>query len=847
MRMRKQLFITCLALVIVVPMFAQDVAGRIDTLERAVTAGTASREQTLDLARLYIQASRFYEASKLAKSVIARDANDTDAVAVRDEAERGLRVVLDKKVAEAEMRARAAGATDQDQLTLADAQFEASNYTVAADLYSKLPASVVNDDVRLRHARSLAWTSRYDEAERIYADLMTRRNTPDLALEYGRVLSWMGATRPAVSTLTSVYDASQTEASAVALANARAWSGDREGALRFLNEYLEKNPNAAEARQLASELAVSPDTRLERVSRLVELFPYNLAVRLEQARLQVDAGRYGDANRTLQFIRDHSPTKIAGLDELAQTASQRREVDIARLEERRKALEIEGSMASSSQNGDEVLAVAKAYGSLGAYDKSIPLYERYLRMHSDDFTARVQYARVLSWARRYAESARVYQRLIEERPDRADLRYEYASILSWDERYGPAIREFETLTDLSQNPRAERLYSDVSSRAYYSLGQIYRWHGWNEMAFDQQNRALTLDPGYWPAREELDRVRYFRPASSIEGRYTFATNSNDFTLRRIDFNGEKWTSSRTALSFGVGRHDFEFRGDTVSANAANIGGAYRFSDRTTANARVGANFYDRGLGTRPYFGAGLNWRLSLTSRASLDFNHYDLVYDVFDFDALGTDNGTGGDFLGSPVTINDVRGHYNWNNAGRWTASADASYGFLSDDNTRAGARGTLQFALFNTPFVAIRGDARYLAHDFRSTRYWSPEDYRSLAVALQVGQNLRRLYWNAEYKVGRSYESDRSSDLRAWGAYVGVPVGEAFDIIGSYNYGRSGRFDNVLGGSGNDFINYWQRTWFVGIRLRQLTRRQDPGVDNQYYFDNRMLTTSPVLPPETH
>lgn len=846
MRTRKLLLMLCVALACAVTLNAQNVAGQIDPLESAVSSGTATRQQQLDLARLYVQVGRFYEASKLVKGLVALNPSDAEAIAVRDDADRSLRTITARKVADAEAVATGPNARDEDRLALAGAYYEAGNYGPAADLYEKLPASLQTPDTRLRRARSLAWSSRLDEAERAYSEVLSEQRNADLELEYGRVLSWMGATRSAVGTLQSVYESTRTEASAVALANARAWSGDREGALRFINEYSQSHPNAIEARTLAQDLAISPQIRLERLSKLANLVPFNLAVRLEQARLLVDAGRYGEAFKTIKFIREHSPSTVAGLDELEQNARQRRQEEIARLDDRRKALDAQASMASASDNGDEILSLAKTYTGLGAYDYAIPLYKRYLTLRPNDYDARIGYARVLSWDERYPDSEKQYQTLLRERPDRADLRYEYGSILSFNSQFVPALAEFRSVTDLSNNPRAERLYSDVPAKAYFNMGQIYRWNGWPDTALTQQSRAITLDPGYMPAREELDLLRHRRPASTLNGRYSYATDSNDFTLRRIDFDGQKWTTTRTAFELGAGRHEFSHRGDTVSANVLTGGGAYRLSDRTTLRGRAGANFYDHGLGTRPFFGAGAEFRPSLQSRAAVEFNHYDLVYDAFEFQSLG-DRASSNNFIsGGPLTINDTRGHVDYATGGRWSFLADASYGFISDDNRRGAAHGLASFALFHSPFVALKADGRWLSYDFRSRRYWSPTEYHSYAGVLQVGQDLRRFAWNAEYKYGKGYEGNRTSDIRAWAAYVSVPVTDAFDIVGNYNYGRSGRFGSALN-AGNDFINYWQRNWYVGIRLKQLFSRDDRDAGNPYYFDNRMLISSPVIPQETH
>src|SRR5438093_2425434 len=610
-----------------------DLYSRIDPLEKAYTSGTATHDQQIELARLYNQAGRYYDASKITDQLLAADANDNAAATIRDEAARGMRDVADKKVAEAEAAAKKDGATDQDRLALANAYFDAGSYGAAADIYGRLPSASLDRDSRLRYARSLAWSNHLDQAERAYSDLLQEESTPDVQLEYGRVLSWMGAQKASVDALSDIYNKTPTEDAAIALANARAWRGDRDGAIALLNDFAESHPDATRVRPLIDQLRASPDVRIERIGKIIAIQPYNLSLRVLKAQLLIESGRDSEALNEIQFVRDHSRQTIAGLDELEQRAKARRSATLTQLEERRKALDAQSSMASSSQTPDEILALARSYVGIEAYSEAEHLYQRYLDLRPNDTDARIQYARVLSWDSRWSESQRQYEMLLSQYPDRADLRYEYARVLSWASQFGPPIHTFRTLTDLSSNPRA-RLYTDVPARAYYNLGQIYRWYGWNDAALTQQNRALALDPGYLPARQELDLVRRSRPTSSLDARLSYFTDSNDFTLKRVDLNAEHWTSNHTAFDLGIGRHEFEHLDEEVYANEINAGGAYRYSDRWLARANVGLNFYDHGLGTRPFLGIGAEYRPNIMTRVAFDVNHYDLVYDVFTLESL---------------------------------------------------------------------------------------------------------------------------------------------------------------------------------------------------------------------
>ena len=819
-----------------------DIYQRINPLEKSVAAGTASRADQLELARLYIQAGRPYEASKLAQGLLAANPGDTDAATIRNDADRALLDLQNKKVAEVEARAMAPTASDADRLALANAYFDAGSYTAAADLYRRLPASVMTRDTRLNYAHALAWSGQHDAAEAVYSQLLREQSTPDLQLEYGRLLSWMGASEASVQTLNQLYQQTGTPESVIALANARAWSGDREGAIQLLSSYLASHPNSPQVSQLRSELSASPETRMEQVQRMIDAQPYNLALQVELARLQYDAGQYAAALKTAKFVREHTSQDLPQLTWVELRAKTHRDQELAKLADQLKGIDVK-----NVQSADQMLSLAKSYTALSDYDHAIALYESYLRLRPDDTEARINYARVLSWDKRWAASERQYEKLLADHPDRADLRLEYAQILSWDSDYVDAVHMFSSLTDLSNNPRAH-LYTDVPSRAHYNLGQVYRWYGWNDHALEEQNMALALDSGYQPAREELDIIRRLRPTSTADARYTYANDSNDFTMQRIDLAAEKWTSRRTAFDLGVGRHMFSQFGSDIAATNVSGGASYRFEDRWRGRARVGANFYDSGFGTRPFWGLGVDWNPNFQSRAALDYNHYDLVYDVFTLSSLSPAISPQ---LRDPLSIDDLRGHYDYDTGGFWSWLADASIGRVSDSNKRGAAHGLLSFRLLKDPFIAIKGEGHYLSYDFRSPRYWSPPDYREAAAVLQIGQNIgNRVFWSIEGKLGKAWESSHSSDVRAIGANVTVPVSASFDLVGAYDYGKSGRFSSITGGSGNDFTNYWQRAWFVGVRVKQLSSAADRrNSRNTYYYDERPLVGSPVLPPvgETH
>ncbi len=818
-----------------------DARQTIARLEKSVDAGTASRAEQLELARAYIEVGRHYEAKKIARALADANPSDAEAVTVRDRADEQMKLVAQQRVADAEAAANAEGATDADRLELANAYFSAGRYREAADLYAKQPAEAMTREVRLKQARAFSWSGQLADAENRYATLIAEESSPELEVEYGRVLTWMGAEHAAITRLQQAYDRTPSEDAAVALAHARVADDDREGAVRLLTDFTASHPNAYEANRLLAEIRDSPDLQIERLDKLIDADPYNLALRYERARLLYDAGRYGQSLSTIEFIRENANGNLPeGLAELERNAEARRQEKLAELDEKRKAMTDSPMYSSSTAHSEQILELAKAYTGLGAYPQALDLYETYLERVPADTNARINYARVLSWDRQYNDAEDQYELVLRDHPDRADVRLEYAQVLKQDQEYVHAVRTLRPLTDLSGQPRAY-LYEDVPPRAHYHLGQIYRWFGWRETAARSQNAALSLDGSFVDAQRELERTRFTTPGSQLEARYTTETTSSDFTLQRGDLQADHWLNPRTALQLGIGRHNFEQRGVSASANVASVGALYRQSDNLSYRARVGGTFWDEGLGTRPFFGLGAVWLPNLQSRAALDYNHYDLIYDVSNLQTVVP----GFTDFRDPLSINDFRAHYDWDSGGFLSALGDASYGFISDDNKRWGAHGLVAFRVLKAPFVALKVDGRMLSYDFRSSRYWSPDDYNSLAGVIQVGQDINnRVFWSAEFKAGKSWEGDRSSDLRAWGARVTVPIGHNFDLVGAYNYGRSGRFESIVGDP--ELTTYWQRSWYVGVRLKRLFSGDDsPRSRERYYYDDRVLSGSTVIPPE--
>src|SRR3954451_12074483 len=106
---------------------------QIKPLEDSISNGTATHDQQVALARLYIADHRYYEASKVTQRLLAANPNDADAIALRDNSASALQSYTREKVAAAEALAKRQGASKAVRVAVADAYFEAESYGAAAD------------------------------------------------------------------------------------------------------------------------------------------------------------------------------------------------------------------------------------------------------------------------------------------------------------------------------------------------------------------------------------------------------------------------------------------------------------------------------------------------------------------------------------------------------------------------------------------------------------------------------------------------------------------------------------------------------------------------------------------
>lgn len=130
------------------------------------------------------------------------------------------------------------------------------------------------------------------------------------------------------------------------------------------------------------------------------------------------------------------------------------------------------------------------------FEPAIALFDRLLTVAPDNVEARVDRARVLSWAGRFGESAEAYAAVLERRPGQRSARIGLAQVLSWSGRL-----------DSAQAVYARLLRDDPDDAdALQGLARVTAWSGELHAAEVAWERALELSEDETAARTGLSQT-----------------------------------------------------------------------------------------------------------------------------------------------------------------------------------------------------------------------------------------------------------------------------------------------------------------------------------------------------
>ncbi len=157
---------------------------------------------------------------------------------------------------------------------------------------------------------------------------------------------------------------------------------------------------------------------------------------------------------------------------------EQKEVKLQDLQYYRKQLEADPDHAPA------LLQLATLYSMLYDYDKSIALYERYLKKKRDDEWVQILLANNYAWANRLDDAISAYKNIIILNPKNILARKLLAILAGWNNRYDEAIRNYEEIIVI--DPK--------DAEAYVALATQYSWKGKMNKALEYFQAAEKLQP-----------------------------------------------------------------------------------------------------------------------------------------------------------------------------------------------------------------------------------------------------------------------------------------------------------------------------------------------------------------
>lgn len=659
----------------------------------AEATDTADTEAVLERARYLWWGSRPLEADSLLSSLLEREPGLEAALALQDE----IRPGIDASVDVAQRWAAERPDDAQTRLWLARALVEAGRPEDALPHYRRaltgegavspdvlLEAAGValgvdaldfaaehfrryldevdpyDREVRLRLARTLAWSARWTEAEARYREALTAIESTELRLELARMLADAGRYEDAIVEYRRVLEARRSREVRRELVDVLAQAEEYAAAVRELDRVMETDPDPALLEMKADLLALMDryGEAADVLATVLERRPDDHELRLRRARLLWWSGRLEEADAELTALIGARPD----LDELVDLRERIREgIDpeealarrwVALDDTPRNRLRLARILVERERYGEavteyrtaladttaralvvEAVDVAEAADSL---DAATAFLDAYLA-DADDRALVLRLARLHGWAGRPDVAAGIYARYLADHPTDVDARFARAQQLAlqdstaWEE----ATSELERVVaaDPDRGP------------ALKLLGDLERWRGRPGAALAFYRRARAVDPdteglatGIRLANAMLAEAAARRDATYVAwaGDLDVFDDSDDFDWVALDLQ-RSWKRGRwiggleLRQRYAAGASPGGLSGSAAGLGAAAIG-TYRIRAGLEASVEVGVTSY-ADVGPFVTWGAGVE-RADSVGRTELRYDRLPAVRDAATLAAL---------------------------------------------------------------------------------------------------------------------------------------------------------------------------------------------------------------------
>lgn len=689
-----------------------------------------------ELAKLYMEEKREWEADSLIKRRLTAAPDDEEAKKLEAEIQKRRDDRYAKQIAQYQARLRSAPNDTTVLLALARYFAAAPNFDssiLAYDRYMRLYP--LDSRIRMERARILVWSGNSSQALQEFRLITIAQ--PDNAEAELSLAECMVMEDVSIEEAEGIFKKQldqYPDSTRIRLgyADALRREGRYDEAREQYSAVVSREPDNIRAKEGIDWLNRDLGPMIRRLEKTIEKDSEDLASRRRLAGLYFDMKQYWDSETQVNYLLERKPNDTqlkALLEEIHKRQKSYRAAELDSLQAQVKA---------RPEDWKKRKELAQTLAAVGQLDEATTHYKTIIVQRPEDESIRVEMAEMMVAAQRLREAVEIYQELIERAPGNFDYRVRLAQIYSWQGDYDRATKAYEDALQI--NP--ESLDCQVA------LADIARWRGDPYSAYDGYTRILAQDPGNKKAQKAMSELK----GTLIRGAQVYvqdARDSEQFHLRETRITGSINLSYRMRAQVGWGKVNFE-QDDPVLVDEYSEIGWFLFGQ---LDYRIDP--LTRASGQLKYYTFELHKPRSL--RIEVEHNFKD-VPSLIGLNALAYYQSQEAIFdLASTRKLASwharlksdklgVIGRYQ--NSPLWISEGELALFAVSDGNTRTDIAVEVRRVLSKLLQVGLRYET-VSAKRF-VPEYWSPKNYQTLSLVAQLENTLDRWSYELHGGVGR-------------------------------------------------------------------------------------------------
>gem|GEM_PF-1887464 len=325
------------------------------------------------------------------------------------------------------------------------------------------------------------------EMYRLY--LKSRPNDHRARFELAQQLAWRKDFAGAKRELIIILDADPKHASARAMiGDLYLWEGDEESAVANYQAALAIRPSDAKTRRNLERITNAPYYRERKLTLAAKAAPSSPAS-VELAKFLFERGRLYEADSVLSHRLHAEPSDTTALDLSAKINRKKKQLQVEQI------AQLKDRYSRNPADSSAQLGLARHYAAMPEFDKSLDLYQKYLKRFPLDYGVRLERARILIWTGREEEAIPELRAIAAFDAANREARLLLAESLM---KRGEDLLEAEGLLDkeMRANPRDTRVRISYAD-ALRSLGRY-------EQAREVYLETLKIDSTNLRARQGLE-------------------------------------------------------------------------------------------------------------------------------------------------------------------------------------------------------------------------------------------------------------------------------------------------------------------------------------------------------